>query len=273
MSTPKNPTKRHADPSNGDDNIITKLKKFILNKLSGIMDYFVNHRIKSLFLAAGLGLVLFICMYYLLGWSDFLKNLWEDEKLADLTRNSLSLLFLGLPTFFILWVFRTHDVRKQIDNNTFFECVRLLASKEEKVISTKVALEQLMYLRRKNPSYKRRIDSLTRGIPLEKANLYFAQLYDINLFLADLTGTYLTHANLSGANLTGADLTDTNLCDTILADAKLYGTNLKKALYCATAIFEGARYDETTEFPPDFDPEEAGCIKDPVIPYSATSVE
>ena len=236
------------------------------------MDFFVKHRITSLFLAAGLGIVLFGCIYYLLEWCDFSKSFLGDNEYADLTRNSLSLLFLGLPTFFILWVFRTHDVREQIDNNIFFECVRLLAS-GEKEISTKVALGQLMYLRRKNPSYKKRIDSHTRGIPLKKANLYFAQLYDINLLKTDLTGVDLTNANLSGANLTRANLTDTNLHDTNLAGAKLYGTDLKKALYWDTAIFEGARYDETTEFPPDFDPKEAGCIKDPVVPYSATSIE
>ena len=262
MNAPQNPTKRHVDPNNDGGNTNTTLENTTSNEPSKLLKWVVSHRGITLVIAAVLGLLLFGCVYYLLEWCDFLKSFLGNNKFADLTRNSLSLLFLGLPTFFILWVFRTYDVRKQIDNNTFFECVRLLANDKEKIISTKVALEQLMYLKRKNPFYKKRIDSLTRGIPLEKANLYFAQLYDINLFLADLTDAYLTHANLSGANLGGADLTRTNLCDTILTDAILYGTDLEKAEHYDTANFKGARYDKYTKFPPDFKPRKEGCVKD-----------
>ena len=362
MNAPKNPTKRHANPNNDDDNIITTPENATSDELSILMKLAVKYRKSFLFLAASLGLGLFFCMYYppevityyLPEWSNFFKNFWEDKRLEPLTRNSLSLLVLGLPTFFLLWIFRTYDVRQQlektqknidkteksikktqesIDNSTFFECASLLAN-EEKEVSKKIALEQLIYLGQKNPSYKERIDSLTQGLPLEKANLSFAELDYINLSNANLRnailtevklikanlidakliGTDLTDANLSGAdlinaNLSGADLINANLTGTDLTDAKLganltdanltgadltranlthavdginftvmkfgadlhntdltsatlYGTNLEKAQNYDTAIFKGAKYDEDTKFPPDFDPEKAGCIKD-----------
>ena len=178
----------------------------------------------------------------------------------------------------------TRQIEESIDDSTFFECIRLLVS-EEKKVSKKIALEQLLYLRRKNPSYKERIDSLTQGISLEGTTLDFAQLNEINLSNADfgeatLVGTRLIKANLTSArlayaclidtklasadltnaylsssNLTGADLEDANL-----TDAKLYRTDLEKAKYYNKAIFKGAIYDEDTKFPPDFDPQKAGCI-------------
>ena len=226
-----------------------------------LRDSFVKYRIISLVIFASIGLLLFIylptccttCKY-----SNIFEIFWCEE-FESLTRNSLSLLILGLPTLFILWIFRTHDAQRQIDNNTFFECVRMLTSKE-KIISNRAALEQLVELKQKNTSYKERVDSLTQGILLKNTPLFFARLSGINLCLADLTDAYLTNANLSGANLRGADLTGTNLCDTILTDAILYGTDLEKAKHYDTANFKGARYDEYTKFPPGFDPEKAGCI-------------
>ena len=261
MNIPKNPTKRHADLNNDGGNIITKLKNFILNKL--LRDFSVEYRIIYLFLAAVLGLLLFGYTYYYLSTCTFSLC----KKFGDLTHNSLSLLVLGLPTFFVLWVFRTHDVQRQIDNNTFFECTHLLASNEKKV-SKKIALEQLVYLKQKNSIYQKRIDSLTRGISLEEATLNFAQLYDINLSGAILINAYLIGTNLRSANLTyaylnGADLNYAYLHNANLTEAKLYGANLEKAEHYNTATFTGAIYDKNTKFPPGFDPQKAGCIKDP----------
>ena len=226
MDISKRLMKRIADPSNNGGDTNTALKNSILNMLLAtkklLMDFFVNYRIISLVIFAFLGLVLYIFTYILLFEST------EFPKINDLSRNSLSLLVLGLPTFFILWIFRTHDVQRQIDNSTFFECTRLLAS-EEKTISKKTALEQLVYLRQKNSSYRERVDSLTRGIPLEKVVLNFAQLNDINLSNADLTGADLTGANLTDADLIRTNLTDANLTDANLTDADLTGADLTGA--------------------------------------------
>ena len=155
-----------------------------------------------------------------------------------------------------------------IDNSIFFECVRLLAS-EEKELSTKAALQRLSRLRASRPSSKRHkyfltqhIDSLTQGISLEKANLSFAVLTNINLSNADLSGADLTDAKLIEANLSEAKLTNANLSGTNLTDAKLYGTDLERVDRYDTAIFKGVKYNKDTKFPPDFDLQKAGCIKD-----------
>ena len=261
MNILKKLTKRPADLSNDGSNVIISLKNSILNMLRMVhrlllivykllIDSFLKYRIISLILSASLGIVLFrymyyppeVLTYYLPEWSSSFKNFW-DKELSKFTRNSLSLLVLGLPTFFTLWVFRTHDAQRQIDNNTFFECARMLAS-EGKKVSKKMALEQLLYLRQKNPFYKERIDSLTQGIPLEKANLNSTQLKDINLSSADLTkaklndtdltkaklnDTDLTKADLIHVNLTKAKLNDTNLTDTDLTSANLTDTDLTGA--------------------------------------------
>ena len=182
---------------------------------------------------------------------------WQTKGLGDFLRldvplrRSLTLLFLGLPTFFLLWVFRTHDVQENINNSTFFECARLLASRE--TYSEKVALEQLAYLKNETGFNKERIDLLTRNISLSKGiehelekmpyfslvqfrnlDLSYADLRYINLRRADLSGTDLREAYLSGADLTEAILTGTNLQD--------------------------AYYNSQTRFPEGFDPYEADMI-------------
>ena len=194
----------------------------------------VNHRRCSLLRAAILGVLsAFFIYYFFFG----LKH--------DILRSSITILFLGLPTFYVLWVFRTHDVQKQIDkteegtnNSTFFECVRMLTEGEpipkmpkgvedynlikHKSLPKKTALEQLAYIR-KNGFDKKRIDSLTRGLYLENENFESARF----------SGLDLSTTNLNGANLRGADLTKVKFnLEAILKDFKLYG----------------AIYDDDTEF-------------------------
>ena len=80
---------------------------------------------------------------------------------------------------------------------------------------------------------------------LQEANLKGAKLWISNLQGADLQGANLKRAdlwlsNLQRANLKGADLSLTNL----------QRTNLK-----------GAKYNDATQFPVGFNPEERGMVR------------
>ena len=124
--------------------------------------------------------------------------------------SSLTILFLGLPTFFILWLFRTHDVKKQIDkteentnDSTFFECARMLIEAtqqrgeqlEKKSLLTKIALEQLAYLKRETGFNKERIDLLTQGLNLRDLDLRYTDLRGLNLSRSNVTDTRFNNAS------------------------------------------------------------------------------
>ena len=104
---------------------------------------------------------------------------------------------------------------------------------------------------------------------LHNANLIGADLNKANLRGANLSGAVLNGANLSeaalvGANLQGADLNWTNLSGADLQDANLNQAslgwaNLSRA-NLAGVILEKAVYNYYTQWPDNFDPEEAGAI-------------
>ena len=215
--------------------------------------WILKNRTYSLVLAGIFGTGLAYGMHKLFPYEHNISN--------PVLHSSLTILALGLPTFFVLWLFRTEDVQRQIDkteentnNSTFFECVKMLTNpqlSEEEITpaqfrSKRIALEQLAYLRRETGFNKRRIDLLTskfnlvnkdlshadlRGLDLSKAKLSNSSLDD-----ADLSDTNLSGANLSDANLrrtdfsftdfSFADLSFTDLTDADLTDADLRGVNL-----------------------------------------------
>ena len=193
----------------------TKSKSIIHRWHEKIEKLIVKYRNRSLLIAAIIGVGLAFFIYY------------AFSKLnGSVLHSSITILFLGLPTFYVLWKFRTHDVQRQIDkteentnNSTFFECARMLTevkSAEGKPtkydsLSKKIALEQLAYLKKETGFDKNRIDSLTRGLGLGGKNFNLARFNGLDLSKAylgraELNGAELNGANLSGANLTGAIL-------------------------------------------------------------------
>ena len=211
----------------------------------------VNHRRCSLLRAGILGAGL-ACIAYCLTSISGLCN--------DILQSSITILALGLPTFYVLWKFRTHDVQRQIDkvqeqiakteentnNSTFFECARILTeeksaegkSTQHDSLSKKTALEQLAYIR-KTGFDEKRIDSLTKGLNLRDKIFYLARfngldlsianLYGAKLIGANLRGAELNRANLTRAKLIGADLTGANLTNAELTGADLTGAKLNDA--------------------------------------------
>ena len=154
-------------------------------------------------------------------------------------RTSLSLLFLGLPMAYFLWLFRTHDTLENINRPAFFDASKLLASKDTK--EKEFGIRQLAHLRNEVGAHKDEIDALTKRLVLNNV-----MLTGINLKGFKLQGANLQGANLHGANLRGANL----------QEADLRGTNLQEA------DLRGAKYDDQTQFPEGFNPRKAGMIKE-----------
>ena len=206
-----------------------------------------------LFGTAILGVVLVYGVYH---WIGFPKL--DNETL----RSNITILLLGLPIFYALWVFRTHDVQKQIDkteentnNSTFFECARMLAeekpeeekskegepaeekpegSKDDSFMKrefslTKTALEQLAYLKKETGFDENRIDSLTRGLDLRGKNFNFAHFNGLDLSKAILNKAILNKAKLNGAELNEAKLNGAKLNRAELNEAELNEAELNEA--------------------------------------------
>lgn len=93
------------------------------------------------------------------------------------------------------------------------------------------------------------------GTKSRNTNFTNCDLTLVELFLTDLGGANLfqanlTRAKLSFANLAEADFTESNLCGTDLRCARIYRT-----------VFCGAKYDDQTQFPDDFNPKKYGLKK------------
>jgi Pentapeptide repeats (8 copies) len=73
-------------------------------------------------------------------------------------------------------------------------------------------------------------------IDLSRANLYAANMYNVNLTSANLLGANLYEANLISADLSGANLYEADLSEAKLSRAKLYETNLSKAKLFGTNL-------------------------------------
>ena len=100
------------------------------------------------------------------------------------------------------------------------------------------------------------------NVNLREADLSYANLKNVDLSVADLRDSSLIRVELSGANLTGACLnkaclTAANLDQVDLRYANLTGTYII-GVDLSRANLNGAFYDEDTQFPPNFDPINAG---------------
>ena len=272
--------------------VCKELKQYLTLPVEKQETYLENRK-SSLLLFAFLGLVLFFIVYFIMKFL-FSNNVNELSTL----QTYFLILILGLPTFFMLWLFRTHDALESINNSSLFFALQHLS--EEKNVARKTAgLVQLMYLKNVKKVYKDQIKFATPGIHLPGArlrgiNLSGADLEEVNLSearlqTANLSKTYLQKANLSEArlqtanlseawlweaDLTGADLTETDLTETDLTKADLRGTKLRESKNLEKAILENAVYRKNdiknggfpdllkTEFPDGFNPDQHGMIEE-----------
>ncbi len=91
-----------------------------------------------------------------------------------------------------------------------------------------------------------------QGANLDQANLSHATLNGANLSNANLRGANLRFADLNWANLSGADLSGADLSGATLGWANLSNANLDDVNLGNT------RYNDFTEWPADFSPDEFG---------------
>ena len=237
-----------------------------------VIDQILNNRKISLLGAGFLGLILAFVIYDIATYCC-LK--------PEILKSSITILALGLPTFFILWLFRTHDVQEQLqkteentNNSTFFECARLLAAenldedKEEDTgnisgtktaeaedldedkrtnriknsLPKRIALEQLAYLKRETSFDKKKINLLTSYAQLSGIDLSSANLEQVTLMKADLRGANLRNTILIKADLGGADLRGADLRGADLRNTILITAKLSEAK------LDGAYYNGETDF-------------------------
>ena len=141
-------------------------------------------------------------------------------------------LLLTIPLSLCFWVFRTQDNKRA----AFMEAVSLLGESGErpgsKVREWRLGIIKLMILKNEEGMIKE-VDSVTKNINLENAQLNELDLQNINL-----EGAILNHANLRGSNLKNANLKGADLA--------------------------GAIYNTYTQLPGEIKPQELGMIKIPV---------
>jgi uncharacterized protein YjbI with pentapeptide repeats len=88
---------------------------------------------------------------------------------------------------------------------------------------------------------------------LSNAQLMHSKLDSSNLREANLAKANLSEARLVNANLQGADLTEA-----ILENVDLRNVDLTKVKSLNNAVFKGAEYNYSTDFPEGFDPDSHG---------------
>ena len=210
----------------------------------GFISFILKYRKWSLLGSGVLGLVLATNVLILINnsGSDSCTALYEIVtfiKGHQVLVSSITILALGLPTFFTLWLFRTHDTQENINNSTFVECTRILMAEDsakyteenriKDSLPKKIALEQLAHLRLETGFDKKKIDILTKGLFLNDKEFSYAQLRGINLSSAKLIETSLAYADLRDAILSSTDLKKANLGSAVLKKANLTNADLEEA--------------------------------------------
>ena len=107
-----------------------------------------------------------------------------------------------------------------------------------------------------------------QGADIRNANLQFADIFATNFQNADLRNANLQSAVIRGVQFQGADLTNANLKRADLHEAnfeyaELHGANLEecKGWKNCDVRWSKAKYDDKTNFPVGFDPNEYGLTK------------
>lgn len=91
-------------------------------------------------------------------------------------------------------------------------------------------------------------------VDLSEVDLSHARLRRADLQGASLARARLDYADLSGADLRGADLDGVTFLETDLGGADLRGVDLRRAGQLPMANLRGCKTDQTTRWPPGFDP-------------------
>ena len=104
-----------------------------------------------------------------------------------------------------------------------------------------------------------------KGADLTEADFSFATLPHVNFENARLVGVDFESAAIVYANMQNADLRHAWFADCAMAYAKLQnanlcGADLSKAISLKLARLQGAIYDQSTRWPPKYDPVHYGAV-------------
>ena len=236
--------------------IFSQIKKSIKN-------FIINHRIFSLIMSAILGVALSAWAYC------YLPCLLPETEYR--LKTSLIMLLLALPTVFLIWFFRTYDVREQIEKsrtnnqlNNFANALKLFVEKEN-IEANCIGLKLLLEIKHQE-LYEKQINLATKFKNLQNANLSGADLHGADLRNAELQGAILVGADLRWADLRGVITGQvivgraTSLINAKLQEAKLQGADLQRA-ELQGAKLQKAEYNDKTIFPHYFNPKAHGMIK------------
>ncbi len=208
---------------------------YLQNKREKIKKNILQYRLSWLCGMAVVGIIIAICFYK---WGACVLGLSTDDWI---TKN-LTLLILSLPVLVLLWYFRTHDVKQQIEKaqsninvSLLNNGINLLLNVEDTGRNKRAAgLILLAQLRQQDEQLHPQIDAITQGIALKEVKLRNAKLQGINLQDANLRGVNLQCANLRGADLRGVDLESIDLENADWKSSNLQRADLQDAdLQCA----------------------------------------
>lgn len=191
-------------------------------------------------------------IHFFISREDFIKDIAsKDIKYYLPTITFIS----SLPTLYLMWLFRTYDVRQQIQKaeeninlSKFQKAVEMIYTPDTKDSDSKVLNSYLQYrivglnillqFRKKNLFFEE-MKEIFIGMNLKEANLSTKELSNINFSNANFQGAYLPDANLKGANLPNANLQGAFLLNANLQGANLLNANLQGA-FLYDADLQGA---------------------------------
>ncbi len=229
----------------------------VKDSISKIKTLILRHRVCCLFASVVFGALLFYCLCN----NNCIHKLVESLNIEKRTRDSLFILLSSSFAMFLLWYYRNHDRREQINignkqieksneqiekSNEQIEAstlnnILMMLSEDKNIKKVANGLQLGIFLKNetKNEAFKNQIDMATRGAYLQEADLQETKLQEANLQRADLQGADLTGAELQKAYLTGADLQradlqeadlrGADLTEACLQGAYLQGADLQKA--------------------------------------------
>ncbi len=214
----------------------------VKDSISKIKTLILRHRVCCLFASVVFGALLFYCLCN----NNCIHKLVESLNIEKRTRDSLFILLSSSFAMFLLWYYRNHDRREQINignkqieksneqiekSNEQIEAstlnnILMMLSEDKNIKKVANGLKLGIFLKNetKNEAFKNQIDMATRGAYLEEADLQEAILKG-----AKLQRAILRKANLQWTKLQGADLREANLQVANLYWAKLQGAILREA--------------------------------------------
>lgn len=176
-------------------------------------------------------------------------RLWASER-TDASRSNLGAALLGGLTVGITVLIAQLSIQERADQSAEKRQLQLLISQQRDLTGIDLTGRDLagFYLREKTFDFARFFSA-----NLTRADLYGVKMNRTDLTKARLTGAMLAYAEIRDSVLRDADLEGASLVGATVISANVQGTNLR-GVNLRGATLRGLVYDDSTEWPADFDP-------------------